>query len=130
MLLAVLPTGTEWQDNQALAYGKEPTRAAFSSFDSVEDALKILPESAARQISLDSADQWKFKWSKDPDSRPQDFWKPGYDVSQWETILVPCSWQAMGANGIGGWGTALYTNIRYPFQKDVPGGSKVMLAPP
>ncbi len=127
---AAVPTGTEWQDNQNLSFGKEPTRAAFSSFDTVKQALKILPEYAPRQISLDSDTAWKFHWAKDPDHRPADFYKPDYDVSAWETIKVPCSWQAYGANGKGGWGTPVYTNIRYPFARAEPGSSYVMGEPP
>lgn len=128
--LSTVISGDEWQNNQKLSHGKEPTRAAFSSFDSEEEALKILPEFAKRQMSLDSDTEWKFNWSKDPDSRPKEFFKPDYDISRWATIKVPASWQAYGANGKGGWGTALYTNIRYPFARDIPGGSKVMGAPP
>ena len=116
LLATALPTGTEWQDNQALSYGKEPTRAAFSSFSTIKDAQKILPEYSDRPLSLDSDTAWKFKWSKDPASRPVGFEQPGYDVSAWETIKVPCSWQAYYANGKGGWGTALYTNVGFPFK--------------
>jgi len=125
--------GNEWQDNQRLSLGKEPQRAAFSSFDTVEQALKILPQFSPNQVSLDSDTDWKFHWAKDPATSRKEvggFWNPSYDVSGWATIKVPCSWQAMGANGKGGWGTALYTNIRYPFARDVPGGSKVMGEPP
>ncbi len=127
---AAAPTGTEWQDNQNLSFGREPMRAAFSSFDTVEGALKILPEHAPRQVSLDSDTAWKFNWAKDPDSRPKDFYKLDYDVSDWATIKVPCSWQAYGANGAGGWGTPVYTNIRYPFARAEPGSSCVMGEPP
>ena len=126
----VLPTGREWQDNQQLSYGREPTRAAFCGFSTEKAALKILPEFCDRQVSLDSDTAWKFHWAKDPDCRAKGFESPEYDVSSWPSIRVPCSWQAMGANGKSGWGTALYTNIKYPFQKDVPGGSRVMLEPP
>ena len=124
------PTGNEWQDNQLLSYGKEPTRASFVPFSSLEDALKILPEFSDRVICLDSDKDWRFYWAKDPDNRPKDFWRPGFDYSAWSTIKVPCSWQAMGASMGGGWGTAIYTNQRYPFAIDVPGGSRVMLDPP
>ena len=128
--LAAAPTGKEWQDNQALSLGREPVRAAFSSFDTERQELKILPEFAPRQISLDSDTAWKFRWSKNPDERSTGFFFTDYDVSSWETIKVPCSWQAYGANGKGGWGTPIYTNIRYPFARDVPGGSNVMGTPP
>ena len=128
--IAAGPRGDEWQDNQALSFGKEPTRAAFVPFSTLEGALGILPRYSDRQVSLDSDTAWRFNWSKDPASRPADFFKPDYDVSSWPVIKVPCSWQAMGANGKGGWGTALYTNIRYPFAVDRPGGSNVMGEPP
>lgn len=124
------PTGFEWENNQLLSEGKEPTRAAFSAFSSEKSALKILPEYSENQISLDSDTAWKFKWVKHPAERPAGFWKPSYDVSDWETIKVPCSWEAMGASENGGWGTANYTNVRYPFRQDYPGGSRVMLDPP
>ena len=119
--------GGEWQDLSRMSLGREETRAGFAPFESEEAALAILPWKSTRQLSLDSDTAWKFKWSKDPDSRPKGFQSPSYDVSGWETIKVPCSWQAYGANGKGGWGTALYTNVRYPFAKNPP---RVMDEPP
>jgi len=127
---AAQPEGDEWQNNQKLSAGREPVRAAFASFSTFEDALKILPKHSDRQLTLDSDSDWHFHWSKDPDSRPREFYKLEYGVENWPTIKVPCSWQAWGANGKGGWGTALYVNSRFPFRADVPGGSKVMLEPP
>ena len=124
---AAEPTGTEWKEPENLSFGREERRSAFSSFDTLESALKILPEFSERTISLDSDTAWKFKWSPDPASRPVGFEKPDYDVSAWETIKVPCSWQAYGANGKGGWGTPIYTNQTYPFKRDQP---DVMGEPP
>ena len=124
---AAQPTGTEWKEPENLSFGREERRAAFSSFDTLESALKILPEFSERTISLDSDIAWRFKWSPDPASRPVGFEKPSYDVSAWETIKVPCSWQAYGANGKGGWGTPIYTNQTYPFKRDQP---DVMGEPP
>ena len=121
------PTGSEWKEPENLSFGREERRAAFSSFDTLESALKILPEFSERTVSLDSDTAWKFKWSPDPASRPVGFEKPDYDVAGWETIKVPCSWQAYGANGKGGWGTALYVNQTYPFKRDQP---DVMGEPP
>ena len=57
---------------------------------------------------------WKFRWSPDPDSRPSGFFEPGYDVSGWDDIHVPCDWQMQG------FGTPIYTNSRYPFRRDHP----------
>ena len=61
--LAAQPTGTEWKEPENLSFGREERRAAFSSFDTLENALKILPEFSERTISLDSETAWKFKWS-------------------------------------------------------------------
>ena len=119
--------GNEWQDLTRMSLGREETRAGFAPFESEQAALAILPWKSTRQVTLDSDTAWKFKWSKDPDSRPKGFQDPSYDVSGWETIKVPCSWQAYGANGKGGWGTPLYTNVTYPFAKNPP---RVMDEPP
>jgi len=112
--------GTEWQDLSRMSLGREKTRAAFAPFADERAALEILPWKTDRQICLDSDTAWKFKWVKEPSLRPVGFEKLDYDVSGWETIKVPCSWQAYGANGKGGWGTALYTNARYPFKMNPP----------
>ncbi|MBO7482512.1 MAG: discoidin domain-containing protein [Kiritimatiellae bacterium] len=125
--LAAAPTGTEWKEPENLSFGREERRTAFSSFDTLESALKILPEFSERTVSLDSDTEWRFRWSPDPASRPVGFEKPEYDVSGWESIKVPSSWQAYGANGKGGWGTALYVNQTYPFARNQP---DVMGEPP
>ena len=79
---AAEPTGTEWKEPENLSFGREERRAAFSSFDTIESALKILPEFSERTISLDSETAWKFKWSPDPASRPVGFEKPAYEIGR------------------------------------------------
>ena len=88
---AASPDGREWQDNQRLSYGKEPARAAFSSFPDEKSALKILPEYAPRQISLDGDNVWRFNWAPNPEERPLAFWREDFDDSSWPFIKVPCS---------------------------------------
>ena len=83
--------GNEWQDLTRMSAGREKTRASFAPFPDEQSALAILPSQTPRQICLDSVTAWKFKWSKDPASRPVGFEKPSYDVSSWEAIRVPCS---------------------------------------
>ena len=63
-------------------------------------------------ISLDG--QWLFHWSPTPESRPTDFYREDYDVSQWAKIMVPGNWQTQG------YGTPIYTNIEYPFVRNRP----------
>lgn len=107
-----VPTGLEWQQEQNLSFNKEAPRAFSMTFSDVESALKILPENSKWWQSLDG--EWKFNWAKDPDHRPKDFFKPGYDVSAWKNIRVPSSWQQQG------YGVPLYANQPYPFERNWP----------
>ena len=115
------PDGKEWEDCSRLSLGKEPQRAFFFPFAENEDAKDIFPSAKpARAMSLDSATEWRFKWSPDPASRPAGFQDPAYDVSGWDAVRVPCSWQADGISPKGRYGTPLYTNVTYPFKRDKP----------
>ncbi len=53
--------------------------------------------------------KWKFHLSSNPESRPVDFFKDEYTVSQWDNINVPGNWE------IQGFDTAIYVNTTYPF---------------
>ena len=118
---AMAPTGREWEQEQNLSDNKEPARAWAFSFTDLDSAKQILPWFSARWQSLDSKTEWKFKWSKDPASRPVGFQEPSYDVSGWDTIDVPLSWQ------MAGYGTPVYSNEIYPFKIDPP---RVTSTPP
>lgn len=50
------------------------------------------------------------KWVPGPSQAPSDFHKTDYDVSQWDEIPVPANWE------LEGYGTAIYTNVTYPFE--------------
>ncbi len=115
------PLGGEWEQEQNLSLNKEPARAWFASFADTDSALKILPENSRWWRSLDSKTDWAFMWSPDPNSRPKEFYRMDYDVSKWDRITVPCSWQAEGANPEKGrYGTPIYCNQPYPFKRDWP----------
>lgn len=58
--------------------------------------------------------KWAFRWSRNPEERPVDFYRADYDVSGWDRIVVPGNWQTQG------YGKAIYTNSAYPFRKDAP----------
>ncbi|HET9571057.1 MAG TPA: glycoside hydrolase family 2 TIM barrel-domain containing protein [Bacteroidales bacterium] len=57
---------------------------------------------------------WEFKWSPNPSSRPLNFYTEGFSTLNWDKILVPINWELQG------FGTPIYTNVRYPFKKDFP----------
>lgn len=104
------PTGKEWEDCQQLALNKEQPHAWFFSFESVQSARNVLPERSAYHLSLDG--NWKFHWVGNPSERPEKFYEDAYDVSGWDEIPVPCSWQTYGVQKDGShkYGTPIYVN--------------------
>ena len=94
----------DWENPAVLGINKLPYHATLQQPSKWKDCEEIM--------SLDG--QWKFHWSKDPESRPADFFREDYDVSEWDNIKVPGNWQLQG------FGTPIYTNMTYPFQRNRP----------
>lgn len=109
----------DWEDETIYAVNKEPGHATYVPFPSVE-SLKSSPDyrkawerpNSSRYQLLNG--NWKFNWVKQPSERPVDFYKPGYDVSDWKEIPVPSNWE------MHGYGTAIYTNVTYPHRNLPP----------
>ncbi|MDP4210551.1 MAG: glycoside hydrolase family 2 TIM barrel-domain containing protein [Bacteroidota bacterium] len=78
-------------------------------------AYGFLADEKANNPTVESLNGiWKFKWSPNPQSRPLDFYTQGYSTEKWDNILVPGNWELQG------FGTPIYTNIAYPFKRDIP----------
>ena len=128
------PTGWEWQSPDSVAVNKLQPHAWFFSFRNIDEARKVLPENSSYWKSLDG--MWKFHWAPNPDERPKDFFRTDYDVSKWDDIKVPVSWNMAGLqrDGKNKYGDPLYSNQRVIFQhswqpmNDWKGG--VMRTPP
>ena len=111
--------GPDWENQKVFRIHKEPARSVSMPFPTAEGALeKKRLESPWCQV-LNG--EWKFHWVDHPDKRPLDFFRTGFDDSGWKTIPVPSNVE------LHGYGTPIYTNITYPFQKDPP---HVMGEPP
>lgn len=113
------PDGKEWESPENLALNKEQPRAYFFSFQDLESARKVLPENSTYWKSLNGS--WKFNWSPDPDSRPKDFYQTGFDVSGWDNIPVPSSWNIYGIQKDGSlkYGVPVYVNQPVIFMHQV-----------
>ncbi|MDD4636201.1 MAG: glycoside hydrolase family 2 TIM barrel-domain containing protein [Bacteroidales bacterium] len=113
------PVGNEWESPENLALNKEQPRAWFFSFENVENARKVLPENSAYWQSLNG--EWKFNWVKSPDLRPKNFYETTFDVSSWDIIPVPSSWNIYGVqkNGDLKYGVPIYVNQPVIFQHRV-----------
>ncbi|MBR2963425.1 MAG: beta-galactosidase, partial [Lentisphaeria bacterium] len=90
----------EWEDQSINYVNTEPMRPDC-----------IVPE--GKDAMLLNGD-WEFHFSLTPETRPLDFFKPDYDVSGWNTIKVPSTWELQG------YGTPLYSGWEYPFKVDPP----------
>ena len=107
MTLAVNPAHAqqrEWENPHVFGINKLPYHATLQLPSREAECKEI--------VSLDG--KWSFHWSKDPESRPADFYRDDYDVSSWDKIIVPGNWQMQG------YGKPIYTNIPYPFQRNEP----------
>ena len=57
---------------------------------------------------------WKFQWVDSPSKAPADFYKEGYNASDWKTIKVPANWE------LNGYGTPIYVNVDNEFRPNEP----------
>lgn len=95
-----------WYDHYVNGINRLPSYATSYSYATVEDALAGNPETS-RMMSLNGT--WKFMYVDDISQAPLDFWKAGFDASQWNDIKVPSCWEMQG------YGYPIYTNVPYPF---------------
>ena len=108
--VTVAPDAPDWENPYIIGINKEPYHAT----------LDLPGQIASRGDVMTLDGTWKFKWSPDPQSRPENFFLEDYDCSGWDNIVVPCPWQLQG------FGKAIYTNYTAPYKLDWP---KVMSEP-
>ena len=106
------PQVPDWENPRVFGINKEQPHATLTPYADEQGALAGDQKISPYVRSLNG--QWKFHWVKQPSERPVDFYKPEYDVSEWKEIRVPSNWE------IQGYGTPIYSNITYPFQRDAP----------
>lgn len=111
-----------WQNPKINSINREPMSAHFIPFVNEAAALaqQSLPDverfevntATERRISLNGT--WKFLYSRNNASCPEDFHKPGYNVKKWKNIEVPGSWELQGFDA------PIYTDVSYPFPTNPP----------
>lgn len=111
-----------WQDATVTQIGRLPMTAHYIPYTSESAALAQLRKDdvsrfmvnpqTERRISLDGV--WKFKLVKKPSQSIPDFYKAGFDASQWQQIQVPGSWELQGFDA------PIYTDVTYPFKANPP----------
>ena len=113
------PKGNEWEAPEQVALNKEHPHTWFFNFGDTESARRILPEYSTYYQSLNGT--WKFNWVGNPEERPADFYKPEFDVAEWDDVTVPMHWNVVGIQKDGGlkYGTPIYCNQPVIFKHSV-----------
>ncbi|WP_430814679.1 glycoside hydrolase family 2 TIM barrel-domain containing protein [Carboxylicivirga sp. RSCT41] len=102
----------DWQNPAKVREGKRQPFAWSFPYRSLDKAKENDKTSSDYYQSLNGT--WSFTWSVNPSQRPVDFYQMAFDVTDWDEIKVPANWQ------MEGYGTAIYTNVKYPFKMDPP----------
>ncbi len=102
----------DWENSEIFNINKEEAHCTFLPFKTPEEAIKGDWEDSPYYYSLNG--KWKFTWVPKPTDRPTDFYKPKFDVSNWDEIPIPGNWQMYG------YGIPIYVNVKYPFVKVNP----------
>ncbi|MBK1881697.1 discoidin domain-containing protein [Luteolibacter pohnpeiensis] len=118
-LMRAAPLPPEIENAEALGENKEAWHATLMPYADLKEALTADRYTSSYAKSLNGT--WKFHYVNWPKDRPEDFYKPEYDVSGWDDIAVPSNWQ------VKGYGTPYYRNFGYTFKIDPP---RVMSEPP
>ncbi len=101
----------DWENEQVIGTNKEPVHATFFPLSSVDEAFPDRMNSEWVEMLNGT---WKFNWVANVDERPLNFHKTDFDASNWDNIPVPSNWQ------MHSYGTPIYTNINFPFDKNPP----------
>jgi beta-galactosidase len=94
-----------WENTDIVSINKNAPHATMIPYPDERTALENAKDKSPFYQSLNG--YWKFNFVDRPADSPADFFKPGYDDSDWKTIAVPSNWEFQG------YGVPIYVNIPY-----------------
>jgi beta-galactosidase len=104
----------DWQNPELLHKNRETERAYFVPFQSEKTALAYHDyKGASGRYKLLNGD-WAFRYFERYIEVPGDLFEKNCDLSRWDTIPVPLSWQ------MAGYDIPQYANVNYPYPVDPP----------
>ncbi|MEY8389772.1 glycoside hydrolase family 2 TIM barrel-domain containing protein [Lachnospiraceae bacterium 45-W7] len=110
----------EWNGHpEIFQVNREPARATFYNYDSVEKA-KAKDKAKSEYYQLLNGEDWKFNWAVKPADRigvkDADFNTADYDDSAWDDIKVPKDWNTyVKEDGSWKYDPVIYSNQNYPW---------------
>jgi len=102
----------DWENPQILERNKETPHCLLIPYNNLKQAYDLNYQSSESFKSLNG--EWSFKYSKNPSEKPNNFYSNGYDISNWDKIIVPGNWELQG------FGTPYYLDEEYPFTPNPP----------
>lgn len=105
-----------WDNVNITHINREEAHTHSIPFATEGDVHNQRMEDSPYYLSLNGV--WKFRWAKDPETKPSGFQEAAYNVSDWDDIEVPSVWQLYGVRNGKNWDKPLYVNTRYPFTYD------------
>ncbi len=101
----------EWNNTEILQVNRMDAHATLFPFGDFELAKTGKKEISKKFLSLNG--MWKFNFADKPADRPMDFYKPEFDISAWNEIVVPSNWELQG------YGALTYVNTTYEWSNDM-----------
>ena len=108
-----MTTINDWENPSVIGINKEPGHTENIDYATFEKAVDGNWEQAASLIKLDG--KWRFHWAPRPAEKAPNFYRTDFNVSAWDKINVPGSWELQG------YGVARYLDEEYPFAPNPPG---------
>ena len=103
----------EWENPAIFERNRESPKASFYTYTNENDALKNESwENSSNYKTLNGT--WNFYYADSVSARPTDFYKDDFNIDGWDKIEVPSNWEMKG------FGTPVYTNIKYMFPENPP----------
>ena len=102
----------DWENPAVIGRNKLPPKATFFRFPEAKMAFNAERDSSPALELLNGT--WKFKWIAQAGNGPEGFFQDSFDVDSWDDIEVPSNWELQG------FGQPIYTNSKYPFDKNPP----------
>jgi beta-galactosidase len=96
-----------WDNPNVLKINREKPHTTMMVFPSKDQAAVMHPERSPWHFSLNG--RWHFNWSKNPEKKPDRFYRTDFNAENWDHIDVPSNWE------VEGYGTPVYSNIPYPY---------------
>ena len=110
--LLIAQVHPDYENPRVFERNQEQAHATLMPYPGSELALEGDRLSSPFHLTLNGS--WQFHWAKNPAQAPEEFYKPGFNRGEWETITVPANWQMEGK------GYPLFRNVGLPHPLDPP----------